>query len=172
MTEYEIFRWDVVMSSNNLVKAPMIYIKPDMMFLEFARSNNFVIACEISGTGTVYDGKTIIGVVDKSYYVPNYRPNFYEKTGFYVVTLWANWYGYPEPGKLGMVKFSGMKNVPDNNYDKYVKPSVFTKSSSPYKINNDDKSKNGLNKNKIFIIIGITITLLIMLFTLDKILRK
>ena len=127
MSEYKIERWDVVMFNNSLTKVPMIYIKPDLTFLEFARNNNFAVACEISGTETVYDGKIIPGVVDKSYNVPNCRPNFYEKTGFYVITLWANWYGYPEPGKLVIFlneddayhSVSEMKNFKGHRYFLY-----------------------------------------------------
>ena len=116
MSQYKIERWDVVMFGNSTTRVPMIYIKPDMTFLDFVRNNNYAVVCHINGTGTVYDGKEIPGVVDKSCFVPNCRPNFCEKTGFYVVTLWANWYGYPEPGKLGSVSFSGLKAAPDNSY--------------------------------------------------------
>ena len=41
--------------------------------------------------------------------VPNCRPNFCAKTGLYVITLQADWYGYPDPNTLGNVNFSGMK---------------------------------------------------------------
>lgn len=104
------------MFNNSVTKVPMIYIKPDLTFLEFARANSFAVMCEISGTGTQYDGRKIPGVVDKSCNVPNCRPNFCEKTGWYVITLWANWYGYPNVGENGMVKFSGMNAAPDNSY--------------------------------------------------------
>jgi len=167
MTEYKIFRWDAVMSNNGIVKAPMIYIKPDIMFLEFARSNNFAVACEISGTGTIYDGKIISGTVDKSYYIPNCRPNFYEKTGFYVVTLWSNWYGYPDPEKMGMVKFSGMKNVQDDSYNQSKSPVLPQKAL--HKLS-DSKTNN--SDNKIIIISGVIVFFLVMLFILDKILRS
>jgi hypothetical protein len=123
MSVYPIERWDVVMSGNSITRVPMIYIKPTMEFLEFARANNFVVLCRINGTGTVYDGKEIPGVVDKSCYVPSCRPNFCEKTGLYVISLWANWYGYPEPNKLGNVEFSGMKANPDTSY-KHSGPST------------------------------------------------
>ena len=114
MSEYDIERWDVVMFNNSNAKSPMIYIKPDLTFLQFARANNYAVVCEISGTGTIYDGKEIPGVVNTSMYVPNCRPNFYNETGWYVVTLSANWYGYPEPSKLGRVKFYGMKDWPED----------------------------------------------------------
>ena len=93
------------MFGNSSTRVPMIYIKPDLSLLKFVRENHFVVACEISGTGTVYDGKKIPGIMDKSCYIPNGRPNFFDKNGYYVVTLWSNWYGYPVPGKEGLVKF-------------------------------------------------------------------
>jgi len=108
MSKYEIKRWDVVMFDNSITKVPMIYVKPDLTFLEFIKSNNYAVMCEIEGTGTVYDGKKIPGVVDKSCFVPNCRPNFFDKTGYYVITLHASWYGYPEPHKLGLVSFAGI----------------------------------------------------------------
>ncbi len=109
MSNYKIHRWDVVMSGSSNVQAPMIYLEPDTAFMQFARENNFAVVCTISGTGTVYDGKQIPGVVSQSADVPSCRPNFYAKTGLYVVRLWANWYGYPHPDNLGVVEFSGLK---------------------------------------------------------------
>jgi hypothetical protein len=109
MSNYKIHRWDVVMSGNSNVQAPMIYVEPDTTFLQFARENNFAVVCTISGTDTMYDGKQIPGIVSLSADVPSCRPNFYTKTGLYVVRLWANWYGYPHPEKLGDVIFSGLK---------------------------------------------------------------
>jgi hypothetical protein len=108
MSEYKIHRWDVIMSGSSNQKVPMIYIKPDLAFLNFIRDNNYAVLCKISGTGTVYDGQMIPGVVAKSADVPSCRPNFFEKTGFYVVTLWANWYGYPVPDSLGTLSLSGL----------------------------------------------------------------
>jgi hypothetical protein len=111
MSKYKIHRWDVVMSGSSNVQAPMIYVEPDTTFLQFARENNFAVVCTVSGTDTMYDGKQIPGVVSLSADVPSCRPNFYAKTGLYVVRLWANWYGYPHPEKLGDVIFSGLKGV-------------------------------------------------------------
>jgi hypothetical protein len=172
MSEYKIERWDVVMFNNSLTKVPMIYVKPDMTFLEFARSNNFAVACEISGTGTVYDGKTIPGVVDKSCYVPNCRPNFCEKTGFYVITLWANWYGYPEPGKLGVVKFSGTKAAPDNSY-KHSGP-AYVPSEAPQKVREtkNPRGNKGMNTTEILIVTGVIVASLVAILVIAKLLKK
>lgn len=108
MTSYKIHRWDVVLFGNSNTKVPMIYIKPDLELLEFIKANSYVVACTINDTGTIYDGKTIPGIVNVSCNVPNCRPNFCAKTGLYVITLQAMWYGYPDPNTLGNVNFSGM----------------------------------------------------------------
>jgi hypothetical protein len=117
MSQYKIERWDAVLFGNSVSQVPMIYIKPDLAFKEFIQSNANAVVCEISGTGMIYDGKQIPGIADNSGFVPNCRPNFSEQTGYYVVTLWSDWYGYPEPGKLGSVVFKGL-NVPANQPEK------------------------------------------------------
>ena len=109
MTSYKIYRWNVVLFGNSNTKVPMIYIKPDLELLEFIKANSYVVASTINDTGTIYDGKTIPGIVNVSCNVPNCRPNFCAKTGLYVITLQAMWYGYPDPNTLGNVNFSGMK---------------------------------------------------------------
>ena len=118
MKQYPIKRWDGVMFGNSITKIPMIYIEPDLDFLELARDNHYAIMCNISGTDTIYDGKQIPGIVDKSSYVPNCRPNYYEKTGYYVITLAGTWNGYPYPNKLGTVTFGG---VPSKSFSEKVK---------------------------------------------------
>jgi hypothetical protein len=122
MTDYKIERWDVVMFGSSNAKMPVIYFTPDSPFLEFAKSNNSAIVCTIKNTGTMYDGKLIPGVLDASCNIPNCRPNFCKQTGLYVVTLWSNWYGYPEPDNLGVVSFSGMATP--TNVEKYIYPNV------------------------------------------------
>lgn len=114
MSAYAIKRWDAVMFGNSLRKVPMIYVEPDETFLEFARANQFSVLCEIHGTGTNYDYKPhapvkLEGIVDTSSVVPSCRPNYFAKTGYYVVTLLAPWIGYPPEDRLGYVKFFGLK---------------------------------------------------------------
>ena len=109
MTSYPIARWDVI-TQNNVTMKPIIYIVPDLPLIEFLNTNNYMVTCQISGTNTIYDNRKIIGVVDKSCNIPNCRPNFCEKTGMYIVTLEANWYGYPNRDTLGQVVFMGLKN--------------------------------------------------------------
>lgn len=156
MSSYDIKGWNVVMFNNSTTKVPMIYVKPDVTFKEFVEKNSYAVVCEISGTGTIYDGKKIPGVVDKSCFVPNCRPNFCEKTGYYVVTLWANWYGYPDPKNLGQVKFFGLEkpvNVEDNS-EKSKKRKNF--SVKPEK-------KKGMNKWCIISTLGI-LSLILLVF--------
>jgi len=126
MTEYDIKRWDVVLFNNSITQVPMIYFKPDLDFLAFARVNNYAVMATINGTGTEYDGHKIPGVVSTSCAVPNNRrPNYFEKTGYYVVTLHSNWYGYPDPKHLGSVSFEGMKlATPENDDDPMGEESV------------------------------------------------
>jgi hypothetical protein len=76
--------------------------------------------CEISGTGMGYDTTVKIpGVVNRSSDVPNCRPNYYKKTGQYVVTLDCPWVGYP-PKNNGIVKFFGLKEKMDEPVDSPV----------------------------------------------------
>ena len=114
---YSIIRWDVL-SSDNINKAPAIYVKPDLAFMEFVRANNFSIMCKIDGTDGPYDGRLCVGIVNKSSQVPNCRPNFFSQTGDYIITLNLEWMGYPSPNKLGNVTIYGqtMPSQPESNY--------------------------------------------------------
>jgi len=93
MPNYEIKRWDVILVNDKRV--PIIYIKPDIQFMNLIRKNNYNVICVIHGTRTVYDNNKIYGVVNESMYVPNCRPNFFNETGLYVITLDSSWNGYP-----------------------------------------------------------------------------
>ena len=108
--EYPILRWDAVINGG-VNRSPMIYIKPDLDFLEFAKANSFQVFVEVSNTGTIYDGVLIPGTVNKSYNAPNPRPNYFDQTGNYVIVLNANWAGYPHPKSLGKATFKGLKTT-------------------------------------------------------------
>lgn len=97
---YNIERWDGVLDS--YIKAPMIYVRLDDTKLK----DSNVVGCEISGTNTPYDGQKVLGVLRPSINDPSYRPNFYDATKLYVITLNAQWNGYPCPDKLGRVKIT------------------------------------------------------------------
>ena len=72
MSQYKIFRWDGILAKNGINKQPIIYIMPDMDFLEFSKSNSYVLNVEINGTNTLYDGKIVLGSVNTSSFMPNF----------------------------------------------------------------------------------------------------
>lgn len=109
MSSYSIKSWNPILGGNNcLVHYPSIYVEPDMAFLEFVRNNNFRVACKISGTNTLHDGQTYMANINQSSNFPNCRPNFFVKTGLYIVTMEAPWTGYPDPNMQGSVEFFGI----------------------------------------------------------------
>ena len=180
MSAYAIKRWDAVMFGNSLRKVPMIYVEPDETFLEFARANQFSVLCEIHGTGTNYDYKPhapvkLEGIVDTSSVVPSCRPNYFAKTGYYVVTLLAPWIGYPPGDRLGQVKFFGLKEgirtqIPAPSpkvKHKLPKKSSMTKGSSPTD-NNRSKKDNTLLVPSIILIVCLVAALGIVIYAAVK----
>lgn len=121
MATYKIVRWDPVVFGNNVNPFPMIYIKPDKTFVEFSVENNNTLIVKIDGTDTIYDGHAMVGVVKPSgdgnqqtscskEKTVDCRPNFFEKTGLFTITLFARWYEYPScPEKMGTATFTGLK---------------------------------------------------------------
>jgi hypothetical protein len=104
MSQYKIFRWDGILSNNGINKQPIIYIMPDMDFLEFAKNNSYVLNVEINGTNTIYDGKNLLGSVNTS----SFMPNFSAQTNLMVIVLECIWYGLPNPDSLGTATFYGI----------------------------------------------------------------
>jgi len=135
MSKYEIKRWDIIMSGNSTFKSPIVYIKPDLDFLEFARANNFALMAVIEGTGLQYDGNQIPAIVNKGCSLPNCRPNLSEATGEYVITLDSNSYGYPKNGQLGTVSFLGLNKVPTDVNENEV-------------VSNPSQNMRSVNENK------------------------
>jgi len=103
---YAIQRWDVL-SGDNIQKFPAIYVIPDTNFIEFIRNNEYNIICLIDGTGSPYDGMYYNANVSQSSDMPNCRPNFFLKTGMYIITLNAQWMGYPCEKTKGTVTIYG-----------------------------------------------------------------
>jgi hypothetical protein len=112
MTVYKIERFDVAIFGDSLQKVPIIYIKPDLDILEFS---NYLVECEINGTGKEYDGKNIVGVISSSEEVPSKRPIFFKKYGLYVVTLLCNWFGYPDDLSSCSVTFYLPSHLPSHS---------------------------------------------------------
>jgi hypothetical protein len=106
MSHYQIVRWDGILAKNGINKQPIIFIMPDMDFLEFAKNNNYILSVEINGTNTIYDGKTVLGSVNNSCFMPN----FSAQTHLYVIVLDCIWNGLPNPDSLGTATFYGLKD--------------------------------------------------------------
>ena len=100
---YKIFRWDPVITQKD-TPSPMIYIKPDLKFLDYIRKNNNKILLKIEGTQTLYDNKMFSAIVNKCSDTPSCKPNLYHISGYYVCTLLDSyWYGYPNVGNEGQI---------------------------------------------------------------------
>ena len=141
MTVYKIERFDVAIFGDSLQKVPIIYIKPDLDILEFF---NYLIECEINGTGKEYDGKNIVGVISSSEEVPSKRPIFFKKYGLYVVTLLSNWYGYPDDLSSCSVTFY----LPSHSFkkkDNYIQKDNYIHRGPPIK---EDFSAKKIQKHK------------------------
>lgn len=163
-SKYPIQRWDAYINGYVTKKVPIIYIKPDTAFMNFCRVNNNAIYAKVSGTGLPYDSFTIKGVVKKSCNVPNYRPNYFEKTGYYVIVLDFGWYGWPSPKSLGTVEFYGLdepKAVEDLSLKTRTKPTVAT-----------DHKELGLSSWKIALLCLAILVILILLCTVAMKTRK
>ena len=107
MAEYKIQRWDSILLGNNIHPFPMIYFKPDEAFLKFAEENNSTLFVKIENTGSIYDGKVVVAILNSSASNPGCRPNFFKKTGLYTLSLYSAWYGYPP--RMGTAVISGLK---------------------------------------------------------------
>ena len=114
MTKYLIKRWDVVQFNGSIRRYPVVYIEPDDTFMSFIEANNNAVMVEISNTGKMYDCEQIPGVAYKSCNIPNYRPNFYNKTGWWCIVLTSQWRGYPTPENMGTLQLFGLNPVPSS----------------------------------------------------------
>lgn len=123
MTTYDIKRWDVIMQGNGIERIPILYIKPDQKLIDTLKHNQAVF-CEINGTKNGYEGRGFPALVSPSLNIPNYRPIFWEKYGWYVVALAGDWGGYPysTTSDLGKVKITVAEEYLGNHHDE-PKPS-------------------------------------------------
>lgn len=111
---YKIHRWDPIISGNNIIPNPIIYIKADDTLLKFAKDNNNALLVKIKGTNTIYDGQEIMGVFASSSDYPNCRPVFFNSTKYYVISLLCGWHVYPkDPDFLGFCEIYGLRGGVD-----------------------------------------------------------
>lgn len=106
MSVFSIQRWDAVLTSNSDYPIPMIYIVPDQKFLDYAEKNKYVFSGIIENTGGLYDDKEIVCICQSSGFFPDYRPNFFNDTKYYVIMLLCNWVGYPKI--MGDIRLEGL----------------------------------------------------------------
>lgn len=93
----QILRWDAVIPGSRCEPKPMVYVEPDLILLEYIQQNKGKqILVSIQNSNSFYDNTSYFAVIDKSANVPSCRPNFYEFTQLYVITLDTPWMGYPE----------------------------------------------------------------------------
>lgn len=105
--KYDIKEWNSVLPGENTFSNPMIYIKPDKDFEKYANENNNLVLVSISGSESEYDNKETVASVSSSGLFPDYRPNFYNKHGYFNLVLFCGWLGYPP--KKGTVEIRGLK---------------------------------------------------------------
>jgi len=99
MNAIPIHQWNPITVASGEVKASF-YIKPSLLLLQFLNRNvgngNRMSLVKVEGTNNpIYDGGELFAIVDTSANVPNNRQNFFRETGYYVVTLALDWFGYP-----------------------------------------------------------------------------
>jgi len=126
---FDILRWDAVKPYNNPFPMPMIYFKPIesknvVDFASFALDNNYTAIINIKNSSSEYDNANIIGFINPSYSFPSYRPNFYNETGLWTVTLGASWIGYPKMNGTISIKLPNAERTMLSavNSDVYVPP--------------------------------------------------
>lgn len=165
MPKYEIQRWNPILLEGNNEPFPMIYIKPDDNFFDYIKENNYLFLVTISDTNSVYDNKEIIALADMSAFFPNYRPNFFNETGFYVLTLFSSWNGYPSSN--GTILIQGLKG-PDSviPQQKLFQAPTPLEWYEPMKSENDKDEKSlSFKELGLVILVLIIICILVYLFS-------
>ena len=99
MIAIPIHQWNPITIASGEVKASF-YIKPSLHLLQFLNRNvengNRMSLVQVKDTlHPIYDGGELFAIVDTSANVPSNRQNFFRETGYYVVTLALDWFGYP-----------------------------------------------------------------------------
>lgn len=170
MPKYDIHRWDGVIPYENTFPMPMIYVKPGDDFEKYAKENDYQIVAELNGTGTGYDGKKMVGIIDVSGYYPNYRPNFFNKEKYYTITLFAQWKGYPiTNGTVTIQGTEGPDKIPkvEQEYPGITKPfptqAVGITSWEPYQ-----RTSEGFSGPQL----GMILTFFLVVFCVFVVIRK
>lgn len=123
MPTYNILSWDPVVLKNETFPKPMITFKPDKDFIQYSNENKGTILVTFSGTESPYENTPLIGVVESSGYFPSYRPNYFNDTQNFTITLMSDWFGYPvKNGSMLIQGTKGADKLPEMSPPKFVAP--------------------------------------------------
>lgn len=123
MPEYEIKSWNAIIPKEANYPLPSVYIKPDKNFADYAKENNYTVLITVKDTNSKYDTASVLAVIDSSGYYPDYRPNFYNKTGYFILTLLSEWIGYPpKNGKITIRGNEGEDKITVESKKPFVVP--------------------------------------------------
>lgn len=171
MPKYEIQSWNSVIPKGSTFPLPMIYIKPDSSFIDYAKKNNWQVLVKITDSDSPYEGNEFYATIDSSGYFPNFRPYFYNDKGYFTVTLLSQWRGYPKE-KNGNAIIRGLEDV-------MVEASIPTETPKPLpwllpwdEMYQPDTRNRGENKEKNlsssqvgWLLTGILIVFCVLLYT-------
>jgi len=168
-----------MISGNNIIPNPMIYIKADDTLLKFAKENNNAVLVKIKGTNTIYDdGKEIVGMFSSSRDYPNCRPVFFNATKYYVISLLCDWHIYPKaPNFLGFCEIYGLKGgvdvseVKDTSNKEPVSHTVKRNNKEKFENTRDNKD-NGECGMKITPLVMTSVGIAIILLTILILTKK
>lgn len=86
MLSYNINSWKPIIYEGSLKRYPSIFIQPNQQLLDHIKQNNNLIRVQIFDTDSNYDNYSFDAIVDD---------NVISVDGYIVISLLANWYGYP-----------------------------------------------------------------------------
>ncbi len=154
-------RWDSFVPNGQENPQPMVYIKPKEGFDELIKKYDYTFNVQVDGTGMNYDLIEVVGMINSSEIFPNFRPNFFKETGYYVVVLRTDWLGYPKNnGKLTL------KIIPDNPDDELNQIENYINTDQ---CNRENKLSNmQISSILIFILIIFGIFLFVSLYKMKK----
>lgn len=166
MTSYNIERWDVIQYGTNYY-FPIIYFKPDKDLIRFFKDNNNAVIANITDSKSMYDNKQIAGVINSlEDNIPTTRPNLFEKTGYYIMTLYCEWLGYPIYGSLGKVTFSGFNKAENVNTVNDIIKQI--KQNEDKRDNSDKKGKEFKVVVTYFVVIAVILFVILLVSKMSK----
>ena len=178
---YKIINWEGIISTGS-TPLTSLTIVPDLELIQvLERNKNNMLQIQISGTNSGYDN-VWFGLFDKAANVPSCRKNFYDLTGFWIVTINCPWIGAPNNyGQFSILNgpFNNYKNKKNPKPQPTLSPSTLSPStlspstlspstSSPLKMNFELKNIH-VNNNTFIYISGVLILLSIILLTFHTI---